>query len=281
MRFFRVSSVLALLAAVFAASAAAFGFTDEAQLPPDMQLGAPYSFQLSARNGCAPYYYEQQSGNFPDGISMNRDGLISGTPHLGGSYQVRLAVKNQCPGDSSEGLFTFYVADPAPLFVRAGGFFPAVKGRSYTYQLLSSEGGVLTWTLDAGRLPPGLRVTQQGFILGKPTAFGSYTFRVKVNDGRRTATREFTLPVQPRFALVPKTLHIRVGHAFRTRVSVRGGVQPFQWSMAGGRLPRGVRFVAGEFRGRPQVAGTYRVGITVTGHDRAYSTKTFVLVIGR
>jgi hypothetical protein len=102
MRFFRVSSVLALLAAVFAASAAAFGFTDEAQLPPDMQLGAPYSFQLSARNGCPPYYYEQQSGYFPGGVGMNRDGLISGTPQLGGTYQVWLAAKNQCPGDSSE-----------------------------------------------------------------------------------------------------------------------------------------------------------------------------------
>jgi hypothetical protein len=118
-------------------------------------------------------------------------------------------------------------------------------------------------------------------ILGKPTAFGTYKFRVKVNDGRRTATQDFTLPVKPRFALVAKSLHLRVGHAFRTRVSVRGGLQPFQWSMAGGKLPRGVRFVAGEFRGRPQVAGTFRVGITVTGHDRVYSTKTFVLVIRR
>jgi hypothetical protein len=51
--------------------------------------------------------------------------------------------------------------------------------------------------------------------------------------------------------------------------------------MAGGKLPRGVRFVAGEFRGRPQVAGTFRVGITVTDHGRVYSTKTFVLVIRR
>lgn len=281
MRFFRVSSVLALLAAVFAGSAAAFGFTDEALLPPDMQLGAPYSFQLSARSGCPPYYYEQQSGYFPGGVGMNRDGLISGTPQLGGSYQVWLAVKNQCPGDSSERLFTFYVADPAPLLVRTGGFYPAVKGSSYSYELLSSESGVLTWTLNAGHLPPGLRLTPRGLILGKPTAFGTYRFRVKVNDGRRTATQDFTLPVQPRFALVAKTLHLQVGHAFRSRVSVRGGLQPFQWSMAGGKLPRGVRFVAGEFRGRPQVAGTFRVGITVTGHDRVYSTKTFVLVIRR
>ena len=103
MRFFRVSSVLALLAAVFPASAAAFGFTDEAQLPPDMQLGA--LVQLPAERAerlSSGIISEQQSGYFPGGVGMNRDGLISGTPQLGGSYQVWLAVKHQCPGDSSE-----------------------------------------------------------------------------------------------------------------------------------------------------------------------------------
>jgi hypothetical protein len=282
MRVFRVSFVLAFLAAVFAASAAAFGFTDEAQLPPDMHLGVPYSFQLSARNGCPPYYYEQQSGSFPPGgVGMNRDGLISGTPQAGGTYQVWLAVKNQCPGDSSERLFTFYVVDPAPLVVGTGGFYPVVKGVSFSHQLVASEGGVLTWTINSGALPPGVKLTPQGLILGAPGAFGSFSFRVKVNDGRRTATQDFTMRVQPRFVLVGKTLHLRVGDTFHTRLTVRGGLQPFQWSMAGGKLPRGVRFVAGEFRGRPQVAGKFRVGITVIGHDRAQSTKTFVLVIGR
>ena len=45
MRVLRTTAAVAALAAVFAASAFAFGFTDEAQLPPDMHLGEPYSFR--------------------------------------------------------------------------------------------------------------------------------------------------------------------------------------------------------------------------------------------
>lgn len=270
-----------MLAAVFVASAAAFGFTDEAQLPPDMQLGSPYSFQLSARSGCPPYYYEQQSGSFPPGVGMNRDGLISGTPQLGGTYQAWLAVKNQCPGDSSERLFSFYVVDPAPFAVRTSVLHPAVKGSSYEVQLLSTESGVLTWTLNGGALPTGLKLSPAGSLLGQPRTFGTYSFRVKVNDGRRAATQDLTLVVQPGFALVAKTVRLHVGQAFRTRVVIRGGVPPFQWSRVSGKLPRGVRFVAGEFRGRPQVPGTFRVTIRVIGHDRVMTAQTFTLVVHR
>lgn len=276
----RTTTVVALLAAVFAASAAAFGFTDEAQLPPDLQLGSPYSFQLSARNGCPPYYYEQQSGSFPPGVGMNRDGLISGTPQLGGTYQTWLAVKNGCPGDSSERLFSFYVVDPAPLAVRFGGLFPAVRGRYFLYDLRSTEGGVLTWRVSGGRLPPGLKLTAN-LIAGVPTSFGSFRFTVEVNDGRRSAARVFTLRVQPQFALLRRTLLLRVGEPFRTRVVVRGGVAPFQWSITGGELPRGVRFVRGEFFGRPQVPGTSRVTIRAVDHERLPAARTFTLEIRR
>jgi hypothetical protein len=281
MRIVRTTGVVALLAAVFAASAWAFGFTDESQLPPDMQLGQPYSFQLSARSGCPPYYYERQSGYFPPGISMGSDGLINGTPQTGGTYQAWLAVKNQCPGDSSERLFSFYVVDPNPFFIRTPELHPAVKGAYYQSELISSEAGVLTWTLNAGALPPGIKLSPQGQLIGRASSFGTFSFRVKVNDGRRTATRDLALVVQQPFSLVGKTLHLRVGHSFQSRVTVHGGVAPFQWSISSGKLPRGVRFVRGEFRGRPQVPGVSRVTIGVLGHDRVPATATFVLSVKR
>jgi large repetitive protein len=281
MRIVRTTGVVALLAAVFAASAWAFGFTDEAQLPPDMHLGEPYSFQLSARSGCPPYYYEKQSGYFPPGVSMGTDGLINGTPQMGGTYQAWLAVKNQCPGDSSERLFSFYVVDPNPFLIRTPDLHPAVKGSYYESELISTEAGVLTWTLNAGALPPGIKLSPQGQLIGRPTGFGTFNFRVKVNDGRRTATRDLVLVVQQPFSLVGKTLRLRVGHSFQSRVTVRGGVAPFQWSIASGKLPRGVRFVRGEFRGRPQVPGTSRVTIRVLGYDRVPATATFVLSVKR
>jgi hypothetical protein len=282
MRFLRTTAVVAALAAVFAASAAAFGFTDEAQLPPDMQLGSPYSFQLSARSGCPPYYYEHQSGYFPPGVSMTGDGLISGTPQVGGSFQSWLAVKNQCPGDSSERLFTFYVVDPTPFTVKTAALAPSTKGSAYQAQLLSSEAGVLTWTLNSGSLPAGLRLTKDGVILGLPTVGGTFEFRAKVNDGRRTATKDFTLLVKQRLAFETKpSLAARVGRRLRKSLAVRGGVRPLRWEILRGSPPRGVRFAYGVFAGTPRVAGTFRITVRAWDAQNASSTRTFVLTVRR
>ncbi len=280
MRFFRLFCLVAVLAGVFAASAAAFGFTDEALLPPDLQLGSPYSFQLSARSGCPPYYYVQESGFLPPGVSMSGDGLISGTPQIGGTYQAWLAVKNQCPGDSSERLFTFYVVDPQPLIVKTSTLKTAMKGAYYQAELLSSEAGVLTWSLNAGQLPVGVTLSKDGKIMGMPATTGSYAFRAKVNDGRRTATKDFTLVVGPRLEFVTRRLpRATMGHEFRATIAVRGGTAPLRWTIVRGALPRGVRFAAGEFFGRPRNAGTFRVTVKVTDANSASSTRTFVLVV--
>jgi hypothetical protein len=282
MRVLRTTAVVAALAGVFAASAFAFGFTDEAQLPPDMHLGAPYSFQLSARSGCPPYYYEHQSGYFPPGVSMTGNGLISGTPQIGGTFQSWLAVKNQCPGDSSERLFTFYVVDPAPFVINTPELKPAASGVSYQAELLSSEAGVLTWTLNAGQLPVGLKLSKDGMISGTPAAGGSYTFRAKVNDGRRTATKEFMLIVTPRLGFATKHLpRASVGHVLRTRIVAQGGVAPLRVTIVRGALPRGVRFAAGLLSGKPRVAGTFRFTVKVTDAQNLSSTRMFVLTVRR
>ncbi len=282
MRFFRTTAAVAALAVVFAASAAAFGFTDEAQLPPDMHLGSPYSFQLSARSGCPPYYYEHQSGYFPPGVSMTGNGLISGTPQIGGSFQSWLAVKNQCPGDSSERLFTFYVVDPAPFTVKTAALAAGTEGSAYQAQLLSSEAGVLTWTLNSGRLPTGLRLTKDGMILGLPAVGGSFEFRAKVNDGRRTAIKDFTLAIKQKLAFETKpSLTARVGRRLRKSLDVRGGVRPLRWRILRGSPPRGVRFAYGVFAGTPRLAGTFRITVRVWDAENLSSTRTFVLTVRR
>ena len=282
MRVLRTTAVVAALAAVFTASAFAFGFTDEAQLPPDMHLGAPYSFQLSARNGCPPYYYEHQSGDFPPGVFMAGDGLINGTPQSGGTYQTWLAVKNQCPGDSSERLFTFYVVDPEPLRIRTGGFGAGIKGSAYEYVLRATEGGVLTWTLNSGRLPTGLRLTKEGYILGLPTVTGTFVWRVKVNDGRRTATQDFVLRINERLAFRTRpSLAARVGRRLHKSLEVRGGQRPLRWQILSGATPRGVRFAYGVFAGTPRVIGAFPITVRVWDTNSLSSTRTFVLTVRR
>jgi hypothetical protein len=283
MRVFRTTAAVAVLAAVFAASAAAFGFTDEALLPPDMHLGSPYTFQLSARSGCPPYYYEHQSGSFPPGVSMTSDGLISGTPQIGGTYQTWLAVKNQCPGDSSERLFTFYVVDPSPLEIKTPALGAGVKGAYYKVELRSTEAGVLAWTLNSGQLPLGLTLTKDGAVLGLPTVAGSFSFMAKVNDGRRTASKDFTLTINPAMAFATKPLlEAAVGRRLHQSLEVRGGTRPLiRWEILNGSPPRGVRFASGVFAGKPQVAGTFRITVRVFDANSLSATRTFVLRVRR
>jgi hypothetical protein len=213
---------------------------------------------------------------------MTGDGLISGTPQFGGTFRSWLAVKNQCPGDSSERLFTFYVVDPAPFTVKTASLLAGSKGSAYQAELLSSEAGVLTWTLNSGRLPTGLRLTNDGVILGLPTASGSFEFTAKVNDGRRTAIKDFTLVIDQKLAFETKpSVAARVGRRLRKSLEVRGGVRPLRWEILRGSTPRGVRFAYGVFAGTPRVAGTFRITVRVWDAQNVSSTRTFVLTVRR
>ena len=275
MRVFRTTVLAVALAAVLAASADAVG-TGEV-----LQLGSPYRLQLPGQSGCSPYQYELQSGEFPPAIFMTSDGLISGTPQLGGTYEPLIAIKSQC--GSSESLLSYYVVDPAPLRIRLGGFYSAVKGSSYSYRLLSTEGGVMTWTLDSGRLPAGLRLRSDGWILGRPTVTGSFLFRVKADDGRRTATETFPLDVVARLAFTTRTKlpSASVGRHYRVRLHAHGGVAPYRWQIVQGSPPRGVRFAYGVFAGTPRVAGTFRITVRVWPSQTPPSTRTFTLTVRR
>ena len=47
---------------------------------PDGFVGVPYSYQLTACCGTAPYTWSIWAGSLPAGLSLSSTGLISGTP---------------------------------------------------------------------------------------------------------------------------------------------------------------------------------------------------------
>ncbi|MCX7806189.1 MAG: Ig domain-containing protein, partial [Planctomycetota bacterium] len=86
--------------------------------------------------------------------------------------------------------------------ILTGELPPAVLGAPYMVQL-QTAGGVISHTYslldsDKDNLPPGLVLTKEGLIIGKPSTIPAATlpFTVKVTDGvNRYATKQFTIPV--------------------------------------------------------------------------------------
>lgn len=64
--------------------------TDESLGP--MSAGVPFSHQMNACCGTAPYTWSIYSGALPPGLTMTSGGLISGTPTTSGSYFVCIKV---------------------------------------------------------------------------------------------------------------------------------------------------------------------------------------------
>lgn len=66
---------------------------------PSYTLGQPYNFQMQVTGGSGNYAWKITSGNFPDGISMDLAGIISGTPTAdNGTPLTFLVIDQDCEG---------------------------------------------------------------------------------------------------------------------------------------------------------------------------------------
>ena len=78
-------------------------------------------------------------------------------------------------------------------------FLPdATAGEPYS-EVLSARGGgdTRTWSLVSGALPPGMSLSDDGFITGAPVTSGTSTFTVQVTDGSQTDQQPFSIAVSP------------------------------------------------------------------------------------
>ena len=78
---------------------------------------------------------------------------------------------------------------------------PAARvGRAYKTRLIASGGKrPIVWTVKAGTLPAGLRLTRDGWLRGTPKAAGKPTATLRATDSsRQTAIRRFVLAVRAR-----------------------------------------------------------------------------------
>lgn len=285
MRFTRTVLLVSLLALVVVPAAFAIRFTDDSYNMPTGTVGQPYGKTLEGAGGCGPalpYQYTLIGGSLPPGLSLSFSGTISGTPTNAGNYSFWVNLSDQNPPSAdwcrpaeAQREFTIVVnggAAPAatPLSIVTAALAPTATtlATPYSFQLSAQGGGTQTWSLVSGSLPGGLQLSSSGLISGAPTATGDFSFKVQVSDGTRTASQSYTLTVVPRLKIAAVTVPAgEVSRAFTLQLAANGGKAQYKWSLAGGTaLPAGVTLdgASGVISGRPTVAGSFPVKVTVT-----------------
>jgi hypothetical protein len=146
---------------------------------------------------------------------------------------------------------------------------------------LAGSGGQSPYTWSATGTPAGLTVGADGAISGVPTRAGSYIVNLHLVDANGSEGNvALNLVVRSKLIIASKALpSATAGHAYKAKVSIRGGVPALRWSVAAGSLPAGLKLAArtGTIAGVPRSSGTFRVTLRVRDSLGAVSTKTVVL----
>jgi uncharacterized repeat protein (TIGR02543 family) len=148
---------------------------------PDGIAGVAYSQTLTALAGTSPYTFVVSSGSLPSGLSLDSDGIISGSPiaHGASSFTVTVTDFNGCTGNQVYSL-TINCADitMSPTSLPAGD-----SGVAYNQPITASGGiGPYVFTLTNGTLPSGLSLTSAGVLSGTTDAIGSYNITITATD---------------------------------------------------------------------------------------------------
>jgi hypothetical protein len=153
--------------------------TTEAVQPE--QLGQPFSQQIEVIGGSAPYDFYVSDGALPDGLTLDSNGVLSGTPTATGQFSFTITVTADTGGSASRAFTT--TIDATRLVMTPDLPLDATVGTPFT-QTFGIANGLAPYTYGAyaPMLPPGLALTGDGVLSGTPTAAGAYTFLVVATD---------------------------------------------------------------------------------------------------
>lgn len=251
-------------------------------------IGVPYRFELKATSGTAPYFWVKKKkpkfGNLPDGLSLSKDGVLSGTPTVQGVFNFTVIVNDSGDRQARKPLVLEIGPPPPPLSIRTDILPQALQGLLYNSSIEAAGGiGPYQWSIEAGILPEGLTMNSSGVISGRATTIGSTSFVARVKDSIGTVSSKsfFLIVSPPPSPLVIQTISLADTTAETTytqTLQATGGVTPYSWSIASGSLGAGLNLTAdGTISGVPTTSGTSVFVVRVT--DSASQTVTRTLAI--
>ncbi len=258
----------------------------------DATLNVPYSTTLTASGGNYPYTFS--SSTLPAGLTLNTStGVLSGTPTVAGTYTITVTVTDNTtptPSTASKDL-TLTVQNPAALQISTTLLSSWTQTVEYSLAPASSiqaTGGTgsYAWSIQAGSLPPGMSIgtpsSNPAQLNGVPTNNGAYTFTAAVTDGSTTASKSFTVTINPVPVILTTSLpSSAVLLSYNQTIALAGGTGPYTWSITSGSLPAGLNLntSSGVISGIPTAAGTYTFTVRAVDSAGAKATASLSIVI--
>lgn len=152
--------------------------------------------QLTAVGGRKPYTWSIVQGSLPFFKTITADGKIGGAvAPFQGTYTFVVKVADT----TGRSAFRQYSIEVRPMEIITATLPQGKRGAYYSAPLKVAGGiGTVTWTIDGGALPPGLKLSTGGVISGVPKFSGAWTFTVLASNNYLsggTDRRTYTLTV--------------------------------------------------------------------------------------
>jgi hypothetical protein len=235
---------------------------------PDGTVGVAYAQSVGASGGTAPYVFEVSSGLLPPGLVLDSSGSLSGTPTTAGGQTFKIRATDALGSWGEQG---YDIAIAAPTITLTPATLPDGEiGAAYAQTLGASGGtGPYAFAVSSGALPPGLVLSSDGTLSGKPDTAGGYLFTVTANDIHGdSGHQDYGIAINaPTILVTPASLPDgEVGVAYSQALGASGGSGPYAFAVSGGELPAGLALSSdGTLSGTPTTAGSH--GFTVTATD--------------
>jgi uncharacterized protein (TIGR03437 family) len=160
--------------------------------------GVSYQQALTATGGAGPYQFALTSGLLPPGLTLSREGVLSGTPMTAGAYRFTLSgsqVSSLCAGNRE---YTLTITSLCPALTLNPPTLPGGTQSAAYNQTVTATGGTAPYffALSSGALPPGLSLSNAGMLSGTPTQAGLYRFAIAAESNGCTGAQEYTLAIR-------------------------------------------------------------------------------------
>jgi hypothetical protein len=252
---------------------------------PNATLGQPYSVTLTANANPNNVVWSGGAG-LPPGLSLNANGLISGSATTAGTYSFAVTASISNSGISASQNFTVSVF-AGQITILTTSLPVAYVGQAYSATLTANPPNV-TWALvqPASNLPTGITFNAAtGTFSGGTSAAGTYFIQVTASLANyASAVQNYTLYVASQPLQISQTqIPIAVQNSpYSASLTGTGGIPPYTWSMTGNPSTDGLTINAGTgiISGTPTASGNFILTVQLSdATNAAPASQNFTLQV--